>query len=110
MDADSCDRRLIAVLRRLAVDVITAREQSLMAISDEGQLEHALELRRPIVTANYKDFVPMHTAWALAGREHPGIILWRKNRFTPEGLANVLAALCNDRSEEQFRNALIWIS
>jgi hypothetical protein len=109
MDEDSCDARLVARLRELTVDVVSACEAGREGVADFDQLAYATETERPIVTANYKDFVPLHTRWAREGREHSGIIIWKQETRSPESLAELLLALCADRTEAQFQNALIWI-
>lgn len=109
LDEDSCGLRLISALRALGIDVLSAEEAGNRWVSDTAQLEFAMGQDRPIVTANYKDFAPLHTAWGRVGREHSGIIIWKQSRYSPEALAGTLAELGASRTGAQFRNALVWI-
>jgi hypothetical protein len=72
-------------------------------------LEFALSEGWPIVTANYKDFAPMQAGLGRIGQEHPEIIIWKRRRWTPERLAAALYEICSTRTQEQFRNTIIWL-
>lgn len=109
LDEDSCALRLISALRARGIDVLSADEARNRWVSDAVQLEFAAAQDRPIVTANYKDFAPLHASWGRVGREHAGIIIWTQSRYSPETLARTLAELCATRCGAQFRNALVWV-
>jgi hypothetical protein len=109
LDEDSCALRLIAALRGGGIDVISADEMGNRRVSDTAQLEFAANLNRPIVTANYKDFAPLHAAWGRSGREHAGVIIWKQERYSSEQLASALMNLCSTRSLVEFRNSLVWL-
>jgi hypothetical protein len=109
VDADSCADRLLAALRRAQVDVVAANELGLAAIADEDQFRQAVSLGRPILTGNYKDFLPLYSAWAREGRHHMGLLIRRHGRVSYETLATEIATVCKSRTEEEFRNALIWV-
>ena len=109
IDADSCSVRIVAALERLAFEVLLGTKDGRTDMSDPEHLEFAREQGWPIVTANYKDFAPLHKAWAELGRDHPGIIIWTQNRESPERTAAALFELCGTRTQEQFRNSIIWV-
>lgn len=90
IDADSCGFRFVAALLRLGFEVLVGTKDGRANISDPEHLELALKQGWPIVTANYKDFAPLHKAWAELGRAHPGIIIWTQNRESPEQPATAL--------------------
>jgi hypothetical protein len=109
LDEDSCDTRLVAALLRFGIQVLLGTGGGRGAFADSRQLEFALSIGWPIVTANYKDFARMQAAWGRAGREHPGIIIWRRERWRPEPLAAALYEICSTRTQGQFRNTVIWL-
>ncbi len=96
IDEDSCGRRLIAALRRSGCDVLTAEEAKTRSWSDERQLEFAADVGRVLVSANVGDFAGLQQSWGASGRDHAGIIIWKRSRWSPELFAERLASLPND--------------
>ena len=109
LDADSCSSRLVDALLRLGFQVVLGTQVAGPAASDVEQIHAAIRQDLPILSGNYKDYYPLHGQLASAGIEHPGIILWTRERFSPEALAQRLYEVHSVRTKEQFRNALLWL-
>lgn len=75
MDEDSLSRALIQALRARNIDVLTAKEASLIHVPDERHLEYASSLNRTVFTFNTRDFVRLHTEYLSTGRHHAGVIV-----------------------------------
>ena len=88
IDEDSCDGRLIQELRRLGVEVLAADELGRKGLPDDLQLEFATAAGSVLMTANIADFHALHSEWASLGRDHAGILIWKKGaRRSAESLA-----------------------
>lgn len=74
---EDVDGRVAKQLLRLGFDVLSshAAGNSGRRLSDEWQLEYATEHGRVILSHNCGDFDRLARAWAVAGREHYGIVL-----------------------------------
>ena len=69
VDEDSCDHRLITLLRDHKLNVTTTYEEGRCSAKDPLQLAHSTSQRRVIITCD-GDFVDLHEA----GARHSGII------------------------------------
>ena len=69
VDEDSCDHRLITLLRNHKLNVTTTYEEGRCSAKDQQQLAHSTSQRRVIITCD-GDFVTLHEA----GARHSGII------------------------------------
>lgn len=107
IDEDSCGRRLVAALRRLGFDVLTVDEARTRRWSDEQQLEFATGAGRVVVSANVGDFARLQQSWGEEGREHPGIVIWKRDRWSPERFAERLASL-SDEDSNALANAILY--
>jgi hypothetical protein len=69
--------RLAAALSSRGFDVLSCHEAGNAGFGypDEWQLTYASRHDRVILSHNTRDYVPLATQWALAGREHAGIIV-----------------------------------
>ena len=82
VDEDAMDSDLVAALRSRGVTVITALDAGLAEKPDEEQLAFATERECALYTFNVSDFYRIHTQWISAGREHAGMILAPRQRFS----------------------------
>lgn len=60
-------------LRERGVDVVRCEEVGLAAASDQDHLEYATREHRMVIT-NDDDFLALHKAWQVQGRQHGGIM------------------------------------
>ena len=109
LDADSCNARIVRRLESHGIDVVLGTQDGMEHASDESHLQRATDLGRPIVTANYGDFIRISRQRAAAGNEHGGIIIWTQNVRSPESVADSVVEVLRERSEGGLRNALIWV-
>ena len=88
---------------------MTTAEAGRNGQSDPLQLEFAATNERAIVTANQRDFVPLHRDWILAGRSHAGIIVLTQ-QVTAVGAILVKLRETQDRTAEEMRDAILFLS
>jgi hypothetical protein len=109
LDEDSEDRELAAALRRAGIKVLTTAEAGNRRLDDPAQLAFAADRGMAIVTANAKDFRPLHAEWLNAERIHAGIII-RFQGITLREEIRRLTLLATTRSPEEMRGAVEFLS
>ena len=62
-------------MRRLTVSLLRSDEAGLRGALDTEHLEFAAGSGLTLVTANSRDFIPLHWRWLEAGRHHAGLII-----------------------------------
>ena len=73
---DECvDQRLVRLLQRKGVDVLTVQEAHTLGDDDESQLLFAAASGRLFLSHNQLHFRRLHAAFVREGRAHGGIIL-----------------------------------
>jgi hypothetical protein len=82
LDEDSMSDALIATLRTLGVDVLSALEANLISAADEEQLAFAAAQRRCLYSYNVRDFYRLHYECLQGGNSHAGIILCQQQQFS----------------------------
>jgi predicted nuclease of predicted toxin-antitoxin system len=105
------DDRFSVDLRRDGFDLILAREAGNKMLSDEEHLVWATERNRVILTHDRKDFIPLAKTWALAGRDHTGVILSAQpGEDSPYGvLLRRLQRLLDTFTADDLRNRVEWL-
>ena len=100
--------RLAEQLRKHGFDVTTSHEMGMLAEPDDVQLAFAATEHRAIVSFNVRDFAPLHDEYALAGREHWGLI------FSTQEPINILfhrlLRLLNSVTAEELKNQIRWLN
>lgn len=109
LDEDSEDRELAAALRRAKVEVLTTAEAGNRGADDPTQLAFAAGHDMAIVTANAKDFRPLHAEWLNENRAHAGIII-RVQGLTLREEIRRLTLLATSRSLEEMRGEVEFLS
>lgn len=109
VDEDSCGRRFVRAMRRLGFDVLTTTEAGRSSESDEEQLRFAAEHARVIVTANRGDFSELWKVWAVAGREHAGVVIWGQGHRSPEAVAAAILQMTADLPPDGMANAILYV-
>jgi predicted nuclease of predicted toxin-antitoxin system len=94
-------------MRRHGFDAVSARELQMLRASDEQHLQHAINEQRAIVTAD-RDFMQLHSACLLAGREHWGIIF--TNEQDTGVIMHQLLRLLNTLTITDLQNQFRWLN
>ncbi|MBZ0169695.1 MAG: DUF5615 family PIN-like protein [Kofleriaceae bacterium] len=110
MDEDALDSDLVSALRARGVDVITAREASLIEQKDEVHLEYATRQGRALFSFNVGDFYRLHTGFLRGGKSHAGIILARQQRYSVGEQMRRLLKLVVTKSAEEMSNQVEYLS
>lgn len=69
---------LAVALRERGYDVIHAHDVERGGLDDAAQLSYAAQQGRAILTHNVKDYIPLASAYFLAGHSYAGVILARQ--------------------------------
>ena len=109
IDEDAQHRGLAPALRARGVDVTTVRETGLLGADDETILTHAVAASRALYTFNAGDFCRLHTQFIQQGREHAGIIIVPRQRYSVGEQLRRLFNLINNHSAEDMRNQLAFL-
>lgn len=62
-------------LRRRGFDTLSTPEVGNLELSDEEQLDFAIQNKRAVLSFNRRDFCRMHAEYLTSGRKHYGIIV-----------------------------------
>ena len=95
-------------LRRRGFDVLTTVEAANRGRSDLEQLEFAVAERRCLFTFNRGDLANLHTQRIAAGQHHFGIVVAPQTQIGQ--IVKLLARFLSNRSADDLRDQLIWIS
>lgn len=80
LDDDLDANELVSRLQHEGHEVISPRAVSMSGAEDEAHLNYAAAQNLPLLTANTRDFLALHQAWLVEGREHAGLLLlYREN-------------------------------
>jgi hypothetical protein len=109
VDEDAQHRGLAPALRARGVDVTTAHELGLTGADDDSILARAVAEGRAIYTFNAGDYCRLHTQFVQQGREHAGIIIVPRQRYSVGEQLRRLFGLINTRSAEEMRNQLVFL-
>jgi hypothetical protein len=106
--------RLAAELSKAGHDVVTAAEAGLRQAADSGLFRQAVAERRAVVTANYRDFRPLHELHLSRGELHYGLILVpRRLSLGLAGLGRLAEAfarlLQDDPSDSALAGTEVWL-
>jgi hypothetical protein len=96
-------------LRVRGVDVLTVDEAGLAGEPDEAQLAFASQEARVLYTFNAGDFCNLHAEFMTQGRDHAGIVVVVRQRYSVGEQIRRLARLSLSRSMEEMRNTLLFL-
>lgn len=101
---------LAAALRARGYDAESSQEAGRAGreLSDESQLEYALQQNRAILTFDRGDFARLDAEWKREGRSHAGIILARPIGDFGELLRRIVRHL-DTYSPDFQHNTLLWL-
>jgi hypothetical protein len=75
MDDDSGARAIAEQAERSGLSLLRSDEAGLRGAPDLRHLQFAAENQMVLVSANARDFIPLHWSWRREGRRHAGIII-----------------------------------
>lgn len=107
-DHDSSDEDLVAQLRSLGIDVVTALEANNRYATDLEQLEFATLHGRAIYTANKGHFANLHAEWMREGRHHAGILV-RRNQKADVGTQLRSLSAVFEAYRDGLVDMLLWV-
>ena len=110
IDEDAMDSDLVVALRSRGVSVITALDAGLIGKADDEQLAFATERGCVLYRFNVSDFYRLHTQWAIAGREHAGMILAPQQRFSVGEQLRRILRLRATTTTASIRNQVEFLS
>jgi hypothetical protein len=87
-----------AIAGQLRHDVLAVvADAALVGLSDDQILARATTQGRALVTANIKDFMPLHSRYGAAGMSHAGLIMVSAKTFPQDRkyVAAITSALAN---------------
>jgi hypothetical protein len=102
------NRLIIAGLRRLGVDVLTAEEDGTATYADERLLERATELGRVLVS-NDKDLLVIARRWQREGRFFPGLVRTRQRNISVGVMIEHLALIAEAMAPHEMANQIQYV-
>jgi uncharacterized protein with PIN domain len=109
IDEDAMDHALVRGLRTRGVDVATVEDSETNGDDDRSQLIYATQQRRVLYTRNLRDFCQLHDEYMAEGRQHTGIIVIYRQRYSVGEQIRRLLALIQDKSAEDMENVLHFL-
>jgi len=106
VDEDAAQHAVVEGLRSHGIDVLTVLDVGVTGESDEEQLTFAAAQGRAIYTLNVADYCRLHTEFLAAGRQHSGIIVIPRQRYSVGEKVRRLLQLADTLTAEQMRNRL----
>lgn len=99
---------LVKTIAARGFEVFTVQEAGKRSLSDESQLQAAVQRHAVMVTHNRLDFERLFSEWAEAEHLHYGIILMKRRRHVSD-MASRLLALLNKYSADDFINSIHYV-
>jgi hypothetical protein len=109
IDEDSMSRGLVRALKARGVDVLTALDAGMTEREDEEHLNYATEQGRVLYTFNVGDFYRLHTTYVAQGKQHPGIILARQQRYSVGEQMRRILRLVATKSADEMKNQVEFL-
>lgn len=109
-DEDAMDGDLVQALRLRGIDVLTAQDAGLINTPDEEHLAFAATNERALYTFNVGDYMALHSAYLVEGKEHAGIILAQQQRYSVGEQMRRLLRLVSMKSADSLRNTVEFLS
>jgi hypothetical protein len=109
IDEDAMARALVQGLLARGVDVITVLDSGMVGEPDEAQLEYSASQGRVIYTFNVGDFCKLHTDYLAQGKEHAGLIVVYRQRYSIGQQLKRLLVFIETTPAEAMRNNLEFL-
>ena len=104
VDEDAMTRILVKALRARGTDVTTVFEEGMTGLNDTEQLEYAYQLGRVLYSFNLSHFYQLHREYLKNGKNHAGIIVVYRQRYTIGEQIKRLLNVINTISAEEMKN------
>jgi hypothetical protein len=113
VDDDTCDARLVALLRKAGHDVVIPADLLMAGRHDAEHLLRSVREEREFLTKNYTDFDPLHALVIGCAGTHTGVIVIRqeddrRKNMTPKGIVTAIAKV--DQAYPDLTNELITLN
>lgn len=109
IDEDASRNSFVVGLRRLNFDVVTTAEAGNLGLADSEQLIWSTKHYRTIYTFNVKDYCRLHKIYMRDNKNHSGIIVVPRQRYSVgeqlKGLQKLIASI----SLEEVQNQLLFL-
>ena len=109
IDEDAAEHAVVTGLRNRGIDVLTVIDTGMMSASDEEQLAYAVSQDRTLYTLNVGDFCRLHADNLAAGKNHSGIIVISRQRYSIGEKIRRLNAHIDGVAAEEMRNRLDFL-
>lgn len=109
VDEDAAQLAVVEGLRNRGVDVLTVLETAMLSATDVEQLEFATSQGRSIYTLNVDDFCRLHSELLSQGKEHSGIIVIPRQRYSIGEKIRRISQLIDSTTAEEMRNRLEFL-
>jgi len=109
IDEDAMSRALTQGLQARGVDTTTVFNEGMIGQSDSIQLEYATAQGRAIYTFNVGHFCQLHTEYLAANKNHAGIIVVYRQRYSVGEQMRRLLKLIEAQSAEDMTNRLHFL-
>jgi len=106
VDEDAAEDAVVDGLRDHGVDVLTILDAEMTSATDEEQLEFAISVDRAIYSLNVADFCRLHGEFLSSGKEHAGIIVIPRQRYSVGEKIRRLTELIDRLTADDMRNRL----
>jgi hypothetical protein len=106
VDEDAAEKAVVDGLRKSGVDVLTFAEAGRGEKTDEEQLDFASSEDRAIYTLNVAHFCRLHAEFQAAGRNHSGIVVIPRQRYSIGEKIRRLLSLAETVTAEDMKNRL----
>lgn len=104
---ENVHKQVASSLRLRGYSVISAHEEENWGLSDNEQLEVAINKESAIFTFDPRDFILLHKKYIQEGRDHYGIIV--SDQITIGKTVNKLSNLLLERTNEELKGQLLWL-
>src|SRR5215471_17723034 len=82
VDEDAMARGLVTGLRARGIDVVTVFGAGMSERNNREQLEYSTQQGRVLYTFNVGDFCNLHREFVTQGKEHAGVIVVYRQRYS----------------------------
>ncbi len=109
LDEDAMARSLVKGLRARGIDVKTVFEENMTEQNDRAQLEYATREGRAIYTFNVGHFSQLHTEYTTQGKNHAGIIVVHRQRYSIGEQIHRILKLISKKTDEDMKNNIFFL-
>lgn len=109
VDEDAAEKAVVDGLRQAGVDVLTVAEAGRGEKTDEEQLDFASSEDRTIYSLNVAHFCRLHAEFLAAGRNHSGIVVIPRQRYSIGEKIRRLLSLVGIVAAEDMKNHLEYL-